>query len=121
MSRHTPGPWQWVKDGGGRIYLEHPQKGRLTVMDFVRKGMNSAEARFATWDGEERGRMGGIMRPMSKLDLSAHPDARLMEAAPDLLQACKALLPEGWDDGTMDHMPGVELARKAIAKAEVTT
>lgn len=43
--------------------------------------------------------------------------ARLMAAAPDLLAACQALLPEGWDDGTMDHMPGIALARAAIAKA----
>ena len=42
----------------------------------------------------------------------------LCEAAPDLLKACKALLPEGWDDGTMDHMPGVKIARESIARAE---
>lgn len=39
-------------------------------------------------------------------------------AAADLLAACKALLPQGWDDGVMDHMPGVKMARLAIAKAE---
>lgn len=46
-------------------------------------------------------------------------NARLIAAAPDLLTSLKALLPEGWgDDDTMDHMPGVKLARAAIAKAE---
>jgi len=39
------------------------------------------------------------------------------KAAPDMLKALKALLPKGWDTGTMDHMPGVKLAREAIAKA----
>ena len=41
-------------------------------------------------------------------------------SAKDLLSACKELLPEGWDDGAMDHMPGVKKARLAIAKAEGT-
>jgi len=37
-----------------------------------------------------------------------------------LLEALKALLPEGWgDDDTMDHMPGVKLARLAIARQRV--
>lgn len=36
----------------------------------------------------------------------------------ELLQALKGLLPDGWDDGAMDHMPGVRDARLAIAKAE---
>lgn len=46
-------------------------------------------------------------------------NAHLLAAAIDLLAAVKALLPKGWgDDDTMDHMPGVKLARLAIAKAE---
>lgn len=44
-------------------------------------------------------------------------NANLIAAAPDLLAALRELLPEGWDDGTMDHMPGVKAARLAIAKA----
>lgn len=36
----------------------------------------------------------------------------------ELLAAMKALIPEGWgDDGTMEHMPGIQQAREAIAKA----
>lgn len=55
--------------------------------------------------------------------MSARPErvanARLIAAAPELLEALKELLPEGWgDDDTMDHMPGVKRARYAIAKAE---
>jgi hypothetical protein len=42
----------------------------------------------------------------------------LHKAAADLLAGCKALLPEGWDNGVMDHIPGVQIARLAIAKAE---
>jgi hypothetical protein len=48
----------------------------------------------------------------------AEANARLIAAAPELLAACKALMPEGWDEGHMDHMPGIKLARLAIARAE---
>ncbi len=39
-------------------------------------------------------------------------------AAEELLDALRGLLPEGWGEGHMDHMPGVLAARLAIAKAE---
>lgn len=32
-----------------------------------------------------------------------------------LIVALKTLMPEGWDDGTMDHMPGIKQAREALA------
>jgi hypothetical protein len=34
----------------------------------------------------------------------------------DLVAALKALMPEGWDDGTMNHMPGVKQACTVLAK-----
>ena len=41
---------------------------------------------------------------------------RFARAAPYLHRAVKALLPEGWgDDDTMDHLPGVKLARYALS------
>lgn len=43
--------------------------------------------------------------------------ARKLAAVDDLLAAVRALLPRGWRDGTMDHMPGVKVARLALAKA----
>lgn len=55
-------------------------------------------------------------------DAEGMANARLIAAAPDLLDALKALMPEGWgDDDTMDHMPGIKLARAAIAKATRTS
>jgi hypothetical protein len=88
--KHTPGPWQWAVNGQ-RSSLIHPHRGHLIVMDFVRLGMQGATFRLATWDGDERGLMGGIMRPAHEIALAAHPDARLIEAAPDLLAACEAV------------------------------
>jgi hypothetical protein len=54
----------------------------------------------------------------SKRKVVTQKSCPLHKAAPDLLHALKTLLPEGWDDGTMDHMRGVQIAREAIAKAE---
>jgi hypothetical protein len=44
--------------------------------------------------------------------------AHMVGAATEMYEALKELLPEGWDDSVMDHMPGVKKARLALAKAE---
>lgn len=83
VTAHTPGPWQWVfRDRVAT--LVHPHRGWLTVMDFVRLGMQGGTFRLATWKGDKRENMGGIMRPAHEIDVAAHPDARLIAAAPDL-------------------------------------
>lgn len=97
MKRHTPGPWDWFVRRTGEVYLATPRMGHLIVMDFVRFGMQSAQPRFAVWKGDERENMGGIMVPAVQLpgagmSISDHPDARLMKAAPALLEACELVL-----------------------------
>ena len=121
-AKHTPGPWQWVIRGGNEVTLVHPGHGWLTVMDFVRRGMQGGTFRLATWKGDERENMGGIMRPAHEIKAAEHPDARLIAAAPDLLAACQAMLAHGcggdyplgrvaaWEEA-------VSLAEAAIAKA----
>lgn len=89
---HTPGPWNWYVRSDGQVYLATPNRGHLIVMDFVRKGMNAAQPRFAVWDGDERANMGGIMVAADKMNVSEHPDALLLKAAPDLLAACEQAL-----------------------------
>lgn len=90
--KHTPTPWQWFTNEAGQTYLGTPHSGRLVVMDFVRLGMNLAEPRFAVWDGEERGRMGGIMKRATVLDLATHPDAAMIVKAVNSFEAMREAL-----------------------------
>ena len=129
MDKHTPGPWRWeVNQKHKSIHLVggRPQFD-LTLMDFERWGMGGATVRFR--DTSHNG-----MQIMHKLherqDWIApfagrehhanwcaeviHPDARLIAAAPELLEALLRVLRDvasdgrdGWEDQ----------ARAAVAKA----
>jgi len=118
--KHTPGPWKWIESGGS-IYLSTPDRGRLTVMDFVRRGMSGAQPRFSVWEGEERGRLGGVMKKAEAFDnLYTHPDACVIGAAPDLLEALEGLLAVVTaSDPSSEMLPSVEKARAAVARAKV--
>lgn len=118
---HTPGPWRWLRRGQDGVHLGTPDRGLLIVMDFTRKGMTGAQPRFAVWKGEERGRFGGVMRTADEIDLEAHPDARLVAAAPDLLRALKDLLQMvSVDELIPESVSYMKEARAAVAKAEGT-
>ena len=113
MSKHTPGPWivterhHPYKDGSKahierNIYTEwdHPQlKGKYPIVcTSVGIGMDGERAiHFAHID---------------------EADARLIAAAPDLLEALKELLecPSGDYDTTDDYANACKKARAAIAK-----
>ena len=122
--KHTPGQWRWTKQFTGQWAL---MTGRsLLVMDFVRQGMNGAQPRFSDRNGEPRG---GLMHKAEDLDLATHPDATLIAAAPDLLEACKGVdevyaalqsaLPVIAGTSSFDVVTeAVRKARAAIAKAE---
>lgn len=87
---HTAGPWYWHTDHRGNVSLRTPDRGNLIVMDFARKGMQSAGPRFAVWPGiytgTPRERLGGIIE---SLLVDKHPDALLIAAAPELLSEIK--------------------------------
>lgn len=87
MSKHTPGPWEW-RFFGDKLTLCTVGRGCIIVMDFIRKGMNGATARF----GMERTSTdrAGVMRLAEEVDLDTHPDARLLKAAPELLATAKS-------------------------------
>jgi hypothetical protein len=83
--KHTPGPWQWDVTYSGEIRLVTPDRGKLYVMGFERKGMRGAQPNFSKWGDGPRERRGGIMHPFEEAGGAEHPDARLIAAAPDLL------------------------------------
>lgn len=123
----TPGPWRWeivnkdVRLCGGRPRYD------LHVMDFVRQGMNGAQPRFRC-PLEENGSF-QIMTPASQFAVVApgrahhaswfklldHPDASLIAAAPELLDALRDLL-AAFDDTRAAQDSRGDVARALLAR-----
>lgn len=142
-AKHTPGPWRWFGDPKhGSFYLATVHGGRRYVMDFGRLGMRHAQPRFqveglmvpaselCTFEVGERGVIGyqaARANPsVYRYDITGidHPDARLMEEAPELLGSLEDVV-RAWlheanqGDGIMDeHAPILAKARAVIAKAK---
>lgn len=99
MAAHTPGPW---KISGLDPHVIGPV--RILVMDGTDVPQSRAVARVIDRGPE------------------AEANARLIAAAPELLDACKRLLKFNEelcaDIHVSEHYPSAELARTAIAKAE---
>lgn len=101
--KFTPGPWQWdvsltskrAKLMGGTVRYD------LLVLDFIRWGMGGAKPRFRTGPDNMN-----VMRPVEDFAVVApgrehhadwfrlvnHPDAKLIESAPDLHAAAAMAL-----------------------------
>lgn len=92
----TPGPWKWHVDGRDNM--------GSGVLNAYIDGKNSRLA--YVWD---------VDKPVGKAN------ARLIAAAPDLLEACEALLVEAQLQDPFEDEDGaavLETARAAIAKAK---
>jgi hypothetical protein len=137
-TQHTPGPWRWefnAKHRSVHLVGGKPQFD-LTIMDFCRWGMGGATMllRDTAHDGmnimhklHERpdwiAPQPGREHHKSWHQLVTHPDARLIEAAPDLLEALKEMveiaeLTIGWLPTPPNANGPLIQARAAIAKAE---
>lgn len=133
--QHTPGPWRFEFNAKHRSV--HLVGGRprfdLTIMDFCRWGMGGATMRLRDtahdgmnmmyklhdrpdWIAPEPGRE----HHKDWFQRVVHPDIRLIEAAPDLLEALKEVAEvfgEDWREGSTQRYLG-DRARAAIAKVE---
>lgn len=131
MAEHSRGPWRWEVNRQSKSI--HLVGGRpmfdKTVMDFGRWGMQHAAPRFnSAIAGGEFNIMyaphehDGWVVPFVEREHHAHwcanvnhPDARLIAAAPDLLEALLGVVAVA-DRNTVEF----DRARAAIAKATVT-
>lgn len=135
-TKHTAGPWRWEvnrKSKDIKLVGGHPQFDK-TVMDFERWGMGGASPRFALQFGDSHIMTRLCDRPEWIQPFSGrshhaewcagviHPDARLIEAAPELLEALEAMVayhtPGHWVDTSGPQYKELNQARAAIAKAK---
>jgi hypothetical protein len=144
MTAHTPGPWRWeVNRKSRQVQLcgGPPHKGYgkydLTVMGFARYGMSSAAPVFWTWQHKnyavgESQRADALAKAVPGREHHAnwfaeidHPDARLIAAAPELLEALRKAVTyveltvsEECGEEAAEAQHDLNTARAAIAKAE---
>jgi hypothetical protein len=102
MATHTPGPWRWMNDD-------------TLVADYGHRNVVLTSGLGSTL--QTRGK-NGRLRQLKLND----PDARLMAAAPDLLQLVReaiAIIDEagGADVEPLDQRDWLKTARAALAKA----
>lgn len=114
-TEHTPGPWAW-RNWGGNWCLTGDHGHRPIVLDADVVGKTELPV-LRMRDAE------GIMCQLTP----DHPNARLIAAAPEMLEALKRVKPPGHRAGDCysdDYMGkcvcGLEIIEAAIAKAEGT-
>lgn len=128
---YTPGPWAWFGNAkNNELYLATENRGRRYVMGFERWGMRGAQPSFQPADRGlvsaskllqfEVGNRDVVGVDAAKADESVYrldirgvdcADARLIAAAPELLEALLYVLNEEVSP------PADRMARAAIAKA----
>jgi hypothetical protein len=111
MSKHTPGPWEVTKDNLGvcvglNVFLHPEEPRRMTEEECEKEEIDPCD------DYSIADCSGGILaRPSEECEANA----RLIAAAPELLEACKEAL-KNCDGRTQPTL--TRKLSQAIAKAE---
>jgi hypothetical protein len=135
-AKHTPGPWGWFGNPHRGLCIAAKHSGRRYVMQFARWGMQAAQPRFQVNDrmvdgaellkfevgdrdvtGVTAAKANSSVYRLDVIDID-HPDARLMIASPDLLEAAKSIERWSFDSATPIPDEVYRPLRAAIAKAE---
>ena len=96
---HTPGPWSvWNFNDDPRHVAVGPEAGGLAVADIVACNAHGCYT--------------------AQTEAQGAANARLIAAAPDLLEALQWAIEQIEDDLDPDHQAAIVAARAAIAKAE---
>lgn len=130
--QHTPGPWYWKINRKAK-HLELVGRSRLTILQPIRWGMGSASlfVRDTSDNGlqllhklhERPDWLAPFLGREHHADWCigvSHPDLRLIEAAPDLLAALRAVLALAEQhvfDPILHEREAMASARAAIVKA----
>lgn len=103
MSKHTPGPWVYAREYGESV-TEAP---KITTVARCADFVIGLECDYPGGDYRNGDHSG-----------DEEADARLIAAAPDLLEACRAMLDCCYDmDRNDETLAAVKATMKAIAKA----
>ncbi|MGQ3040586.1 MAG: hypothetical protein ACT6TH_15135 [Brevundimonas sp.] len=131
---HTPGPWAWMGGPHG-LYLATTHSGRRYVMGFRRMGFNDAQplfrerermvpaadlVEFEVGDASVRGfEAAKTNDSVYRYDVVGidNADARLIAAAPDLLEALQVIVTDCSQIWTAAEFPALAQARAAITRA----
>lgn len=124
MSKYTPGPWKWiVNPHSKRVCLQSFGGKRDEVLTFKRWGTQGAQPWFVR-DGLFRDIMEffkivrGREHHADWYGTIEHPDAQLIETAPELLEICKEML-SALDGSTAQVMATAARMQAIVNKAEL--